>query len=652
MPQLNPQLRESLVGQEFELSAVFEKAALPDSTDASAGLDEYVDISGFASTNTMDRQGDIIPTSTWQDPDALKNYMKNPIVLAYHDHEEPIGSVTNLEIRDAGVYVTARIYKAANSEVFSMVKAGVLKTFSIGFRLKDLDYDEELNAWILTKIEMYELSVVSVPANQDALFSIVKQLKAAGHSNDLTNKRQESKMPTPNQNTTELSQEELVAKAVTAALAQKEAEAKAKAEAEAKAKADAEALAATVLVQVKSQTDALVADIKKSLEDQTKPFSETVAQFKTEIEAKAAELTAATARGGKMEYNGTKANGPVSKEERENAVLLATLMGKKIEDTAYGKNLRQKAAGFNTSNTQVHIPGDHTVNNADWETEFSTSFWMDVRRDLVIEQMFRTISMNTASMRLPVVPDQGYANYIAVDNLKGPNSTAAVNGGSRPTEITLIAHKLSAADRIGIEETEDTILPILGLIRDNLMRRMSRSSDRSLLRGVGTTAADPIKGLAQYALDAANNYDLSIGGGDKFTALHLQKARRQLGVFGLRPRDIAYVLSTDAYYDLLEDPDMRKYFDVGPADATILNGQVASVNGTPIILSDEFAAKGVHATAGLVVNMRNFVVGNLRNITLRTDTEVASDSTLLVATRRFGMVEMEAGAVAAIQWVA
>jgi len=652
MPQQNPQIKDSLVGQEFELSAIFQKEIAPSSDSATdnAGLDEYVDISGLASTNTMDRQGDIIPLSTWQDPDALKNYMKNPIVLAYHDHEEPIGNVTNLEIRETGVFVTARIYKAANPEVFAMVKAGVLKTFSIGFRLKDLDYDETLNAWILTKIEMYELSVVSVPANQDALFSIVKQLKAAGHSNDLTNKRQENKMPTPNSQTTELTQEEQIAKAVADALARKDAEAKAKADAEAKTKADAEAIAASVLVQVKSQTDALMSDIKKSLEVDGKPLKDTIAEFRSEIDAKSAELAARA--NGKMEYSGTKATGPVSKEDRENAVLLATLMGKKIEDTTFGKNLRQKAAGFNTSNTQVHIPGDHTINDADWETEFATNFWMDVRRDLVVEQMFRTISMNTASMRLPVVPDQGYANYIAVDNLKGPNSTAAVNGGNRPTEVNLIAHKLSAADRVGIEETEDTILPILGLIRDNLMRRMSRSSDRSLLRGVGATAADPIKGLAQYALDAGNNYELSIGGGDKFTALHLQKARRQLGVFGLRPRDIAYVLSTDAYYDLLEDPDMRKYFDVGPADATILNGQVASVNGTPIILSDEFAAKGVNATAGLVVNMRNFVVGNLRNITLRTDTEIASDSNLLVATRRFGMVEMEAGAVSAIQWIA
>lgn len=648
MPQPNNQIREKLLGQEFELSAIFEKQVAPTPvTEVTPGIEEYIDISGFASTSTQDRQGDIIPMSTWQDPDALKNYMKNPIVLAYHDHEEPIGKVLSLEIRETGVYVTARIYKAANEEVYAMVQAGVLKTFSIGFRLKDLDYDEELQAWILTKIEMYELSVVSVPANQDALFSIVKQLKAAGHSNDLTNKRQEKKMSTPN--TQDLTQEELVAKAVADALARKEAEAAAVAEAEARQKAQADALAATVATQVKSQTEQLVQDLKKSLEDQTKPISDTIAQFREEITAKSAELTAAAK--SKMEF-GTAGKGPVSKEERENAVLLATVLGKKIEDTKYGKELREKTAGFNSSNAAVHVPGDHTVNNADWETEFVTNFWMDVRRDLVIEPMFRTIAMNTASMRLPVVPDQGYASYIPVDNLKGPNSTAAVNSGNRPTELTLIAHKLSASDRIGREETEDTILPILGLIRENLQRRMARSSDRSLLRGVGATAADPIKGLAQYGIDAGNNYDLSIGGGDKFNALHLQKARRLLGVFGLRPRDLAYVLSTDAYYDLLEDPDMRKYFDVGPGDATILNGQVANVNGTPIILSDEFAAKGAGATAGLVVNMRNFVVGNLRNVTLRTFDEVASDSTLLVATRRFGMLEMEAGAVAAIQWVA
>ena len=48
-------------------------------------------IEGFASTDDKDRTWDIIPGTTWADPEAQANYLKNPIVLAYHDHIQPLG---------------------------------------------------------------------------------------------------------------------------------------------------------------------------------------------------------------------------------------------------------------------------------------------------------------------------------------------------------------------------------------------------------------------------------------------------------------------------------------------------------------------------------------------------------------------------------
>lgn len=352
-----------------------------------------------------------------------------------------------------------------------------------------------------------------------------------------------------------------------------------------------------------------------------------------------------------MEHpQGGKDSGPITQAQKDAAVLLGIVTKKGTFGTKMGIEYREKAAGFNAANSAVHIPGAHTINASDWETEFVTNLWYDIRRELVIEPLFRTIQMSTAIMRMPVVPEQGYASYIPVDLLKTTGSTEAANPGNRPTEITLTAHKLSASDILGEEEQEDTIIAILPLIRDNLVRRMARSSDRSLLRGVGATAADPIKGLAKYAIDNSKTTTLSIGGGDKLTALALQQTRRLLGIFGTRPQDIAYIVSTDGYYDLLEDPDMRKAFDVGVDRATMLKGEVANVNGTKLIVSDEWAAKASGATAAMVVNMRNYVVGNLRNLTVKTDNRIELDGTLIVATRRFGMAEMEAGGVAVVNW--
>ena len=602
--------------------------------------EEVLYIEGFASTDTVDRDNDIIPMSSWADPDAIKNYLKNPIVLAHHKRDMPVGTCEYLEAKDGGLFVKVKLVKSVNSEIYSAVKNGILKTFSVGFRLNVLEYDEELDSFILTKVELTEISIVSIPCNPDATFAVIKSL---------TSKQNQEKRKMPEAKQDELKQ------AVQAELDRIEAEKTAALAAKQKQEQEQATVAQLIAEQVKTataeQTTKLLADIKAALGDEQKSLSDVIKQFKEDIDANKDAVIAA--QNSKMEHpvnSATKA-GPVSDAEKGYAVLLGIITKKDTFSTKLGAELKQKAAGFNGANAAVHIPGSHTVNAAEWETTFVTDLWYDVRRELVIEPMFRAISMTSAVMKTPVVPEQGYASYIAVDALKTVNSTAAVNSGNRPLEITLTAHKLSAADLVGEEETEDTIIAILPLIRDNLVRRMARSSDRSLLRGVGATAADPIKGLAQYAIDNSKETTLSIGGGDKLTALKLQQTRRLLGVYGTRPSDVVYIVSTEGYYDLLEDPDMRKYFDVGPDKATILKGEVANVNGSRIVVSDEWASKGVGATAAVVVNMRNYLIGNLRGLTVKTDNRIDLDGTLIVATRRFGMTEMEAGGVAAINWV-
>lgn len=634
MPTVNERLLK-LKDLQVDFSSNFNIKA-----DAPNDGEEVIYIEGFASTDTVDRDNDIIPMSAWADPEATKNYLKNPIVLGYHDRDKPVGTCEKLEVRDGGLFVKVKIVKSVNAEVYSAVKNGILKTFSVGFSLMDLEYDQELDSFILTKVELKEISIVSIPCNPDATFAVIKSL---------TSKQNQEKHKMPQAQTEELKQ------AVQAELDRIKAEEAAALAAKQKQDADQTAAAKAIAEQVKTataeQTTKLIADIKAALGDEQKSLTDVITQFKADIDANKEAVIAA--QNSKMEHPSTSSgkSGPVSNEEKGYAVLLGIITKKDVFATKLGADLKQKAAGFNGANAAVHIPGAHTVNSADWETTFVTDLWYDVRRELVIEPMFRSINMTSAVMKMPVVPEQGYASYIAVDALKTVGSTATANSGNRPLEVTLTAHKLSAADLVGEEETEDTIIAILPLIRDNLVRRMARSSDRSLLRGVGATAADPIKGLAQYAADAGKATTMSIGGGAKLTALQLQQTRRLLGSFGTRPSDVVYIVSTEGYYDLLEDPDMRKYFDVGPDKATILKGEVANVNGSRIVVSDEWAAKGVGATAAVVVNMRNYLIGNLRGLTVKTDMRIDLDGTLIVATRRFGMTEMEAGGVAAINWV-
>lgn len=638
MPQRIDEKRlNELQTMQIDFSSDFKIKA--DSTN-----EEELVLEGFASTDSKDRASDIIPLSTWADPDSIANYLKNPIVLAQHERDEPVGKCESLQVKDGGLFVRVRIYKSLCEKTFMAVKHGILKTFSVGFRLKDIEYAEEQDAYLLTKVELTEISIVSIPCNTDATFAVMKSLSTG------TNKRQENNsMPAP----TATPEATDIQKAVELELAKRDAAVKAEALAKQKELDIQAATADIILTKLKADnaaaTDKLITDIKSALADENKTLTDVVNQFKAEIDANKAALE--LAQKSKMEHpTGATHSGPITQEQKDAAVLLGIVTKKGTFGTKMGASYREKAAGFNAANSAVHIPGSHTVDAAEWETTFVTNLWFDIRRELVLEPLFRTIQMTSAVMQMPVVPEQGYASYIPVDLLKSTGSTAAANAGNRPLEITLTAHKLSASDILGEEEQEDTIIAILPLIRDNLVRRMARSSDRSLLRGVGNTAADPIKGLAQYAIANSKTNTLSIAGGDKLTALVLQQTRRLLGPWGTRPQDIAYIVSTDGYYDLLEDPDMRKAFDVGVDRATMLKGEVANVNGTKLIVSDEWAPKAIGKSTAMVVNMRNYLIGNLRNLTVKTDNRIELDGTLIIATRRFGMTEMEAGGVAVINW--
>ena len=137
-----------------------------------ANEDGSVNIKGYASTNDTDRAGDVIDKEAWE-KGGLDNFSNNPIILFNHDYNRPIGRATGLETDDRWLKLTANISKSAG-DVTNLVKEGILRAFSVGFRVKDADYIEETDGLKISDAELFEISVVSVPANQAATFSVAK----------------------------------------------------------------------------------------------------------------------------------------------------------------------------------------------------------------------------------------------------------------------------------------------------------------------------------------------------------------------------------------------------------------------------------------------------------------------------------------------
>lgn len=134
-------------------------------------------IAGYANTSDKDRTGDIVLPEAWTK--GIDNFRRNPILLYQHDHGKPIGRVNAVTVDKKGIFVEANVSEAAERQhgIKTLISDGVLKSFSVGFRVKDADYDKRTDTFFIKDVELLEISVVSVPANQNSLFSVRKSFE-------------------------------------------------------------------------------------------------------------------------------------------------------------------------------------------------------------------------------------------------------------------------------------------------------------------------------------------------------------------------------------------------------------------------------------------------------------------------------------------
>lgn len=621
---------------------------------AADGKIDSVTIEGYASTNDVDRHGDIVPAAVWQK--GIENYLKNPVILAYHNHSEPVGRMTDHRVDEKGLFVKARI-SAAAEDVFNLVKDGVLTAFSIGFRIVDAEYNSALELFVVKELELHEISVVSVPANQNTLFSLskafdtaeefksfkmqfanpsdsAKGLEASGEAKSDITKELEM---TPEQ------LQKMLADAATAAAdqatksllaAQEKAAAEKAADAAAQADLDAKIKAAVALVTPSTTgAEALMAEVEKRFAAQADETKSVVAGLESALKEKAAELEAI--QKSRMTFTDGKA-GEMAYADKEKAVILAKMAGKALGDTKFGQEMIQKYG--------AHLP------SATWELEVSTNMESEVRRRLVVAPNLRGITMQTNVMTIPVNPEAGVATWMA-NTAFGTTASAGNTETHALKEITLNAYKVATNEYVAYEEEEDSLLAIMPVIRDAMVRRVARAVDRAMLRGAGT-GSDPVKGLATY--DAVSAVTLDISDATKMTVAKLQQMRRDLGAWGLDPSELVYIVSTENYYDLLEDTNFLTVDKVGQ-QATLLTGQIGAVGNTPVIVSAEFADKAADAVGAICFNPGNFLVGNQRGLRVDTQDLVETQRRVMVASLRTGMTQVTTnlgGAVSALRYVA
>lgn len=140
---------------------------------------EFYIMKGYASTfGNVDRVGDIVAKGAF-----LKSLSeRTPKLLSQHDTDDVIGGVDTIYETDTGLYFESKMPKENSivKDLVPLIKMGAIDSISIGFNTIVSEYNQDTGIRTLKEVELWEISVVTFPANEKAKILGIKKLLQEG----------------------------------------------------------------------------------------------------------------------------------------------------------------------------------------------------------------------------------------------------------------------------------------------------------------------------------------------------------------------------------------------------------------------------------------------------------------------------------------
>jgi HK97 family phage prohead protease len=135
-------------------------------------------VEGYGSVfGVKDSYADIIQKGAFvKSIDAHREGKSMPAMLWQHDAAQPIGIWTEMSEDANGLKLKGKLAMdtVKGSEAHALLKMGAINGLSIGFMTKQAAYDEKTEIRTLTEVELWEVSLVTFPANTQARVTQVK----------------------------------------------------------------------------------------------------------------------------------------------------------------------------------------------------------------------------------------------------------------------------------------------------------------------------------------------------------------------------------------------------------------------------------------------------------------------------------------------
>lgn len=139
-------------------------------TKAEEQEDGTLVVQGIASTESPDKQGDIITAEAMRK--ALPEYLKFPTIREMHQSTSAAGTALAVEVDEENITKLEAL--VVDPVAIKKIQTGTYRGFSIGGSIPKDGGRDPKNKRIVRKINLTEISLVDRPANPDATFTLAK----------------------------------------------------------------------------------------------------------------------------------------------------------------------------------------------------------------------------------------------------------------------------------------------------------------------------------------------------------------------------------------------------------------------------------------------------------------------------------------------
>jgi len=287
-----------------------------------------------------------------------------------------------------------------------------------------------------------------------------------------------------------------------------------------------------------------------------------------------------------------------------------------------------------------------TGGGAEWiPTGFSADLIGKVEMALKVAALHPRVKMPTDPFKVPALTGFSTAKLGGTEGSASPTASALTT-----SNVVLNAVKLITYVGLSYELEEDSIIAVLPLIKDDIVKALARAQDNAAINGdTSASHMDSDVTDAEDVRKAWNGYrDLVISAAKVDCAgaisdTKLRAVRKAMGKYGVDQNELAWVVGISGYNQMLGLSEVITVDKYGP-NATVLTGELAKFDGIPVVVSEyvreDLNATGVYddttktKTIVLLVRKDGFFFGDRRDVLIETDRNIKVQTTDLVASQR------------------